>query len=163
MKHDTDPTPCEIRRATLDDLDAIVTIESLSFSSPWPRSAFVGEIKARSWSNVFVAESDGRIVGFMVYWSVVGELHLLNLAIHPSWRRRGIGARMVASLVESAQNDAQREILLEARVSNHGARRLYESFGFKELTTRKGYYADNGEDAIVMGLTIETDPEDSSA
>jgi [ribosomal protein S18]-alanine N-acetyltransferase len=161
MTHEDDRNTCRIRRATLADVDAIMGIESLSFSTPWPRSAFVGEIKAHSWSHVFVAELGDTIVGFMIYWTVVGEIHLLNLAVHPSMRTKGIGTLMVERLIANAREQAQQEIILERRESNHTARRLYERFGFRNVTRRKGYYADNGEDAIVMNLTLEdSDPDD---
>lgn len=154
-KQDKHREPCKVRRATLLDLDAILSIESISFSSPWPRSAFMAEIKAHSWSNVFVAEQEGTIVGFMVYWSAVGELHLLNLAVRPEIRKQGIGSFMVETLIETATKQGNHEILLEARESNYSARRLYEGFGFENLAKRQGYYTDNGEDAIVMGLLLE--------
>ena len=141
-----------IRVATVRDLNAIMNIESLSFSTPWSRQAMAQEIETRDWSRVAVATVKQEIVGFMVYWVVVDELHLLNLAVHPKRRRRGIGRAMVRHLVELAKDNYLTTLFLEVRVSNQSAQKLYWEFGFKPVAVRQNYYSDDGEDAIVMCL-----------
>ncbi len=143
-----------LRPATLHDLDGIMAIEQISFSAPWPRTAFAEEIEGRSWSRVIVAEENDRVVGFIVYWIITTELHLLNLAIDPQWRRRGIASSLVEHLVERGRKERRTEILLEVRITNRSARDLYHRFGFRKLAVRPGYYTDNGEDALVMSLRL---------
>ena len=145
---------CELKAATLDDLDSILHIETASFAMPWPRSAFAQEIEQRSWSRVIGAFAASKLVGFMIYWLVAQEMHLLNLAVHPNWRRRGIGRQLIEYLLADAAREQRNAILLEVRTSNHAALELYRRFGFEDLTVRPGYYADNGEDALVMLLEL---------
>ncbi len=145
-------TAPRIRVASLGDLDAIMDIETLSFTTPWSREAMVQEIEQRDWSRVVVATVEKKTVSFMVYWVVVDELHLLNLAVHPKWRRRGIGRAMVRYLAELAEENYLTTLFLEVRVSNKAAQKLYWEFGFKPVAIRQNYYSDNGEDAIVMCL-----------
>ena len=141
-----------IRVATIHDLSAIMDIEHLSFTTPWTADAMEQEIESRDWSRVIVATVEGEVVGFMVYWVVVNELHLLNLAVDPTWRRRGIGRAMVRYLVELAEDNYLSSLFLEVRVSNKPAQKLYREFGFKPVAIRQNYYSDDGEDAIVMCL-----------
>jgi ribosomal-protein-alanine N-acetyltransferase len=150
-EHDAMTAP-RIRVATLRDLNAIMDIEALSFSTPWSAEAMAQEIERRDWSRVIVASVEGEVAGFMVYWVVVNELHLLNLAVHPDWRRRGVGRSMVRFLVEIADDSYLPSVFLEVRVSNKPAQKLYREFGFKPVAIRQHYYSDDGEDAIVMCL-----------
>ena len=147
-----------LRPATLSDLDAMVKIEQSSFPAPWPRSVIAGEIDGRSWSRVTVVTCDNSLVGYMVYWIVTTEVHLLNLAVDPGWRRSGVANQLLSHLIETSRNQKLEEILLEVRVSNDAARNLYRQFHFEELGTRPNYYSDNHEDAIVMALQLSSDP-----
>ena len=142
----------EIRQADPADLDDIFAIERSSFRSPWPKSALGDEIEKRSWSRVVAACSAHRLVGFMVYWTVIDELHLLNLAVDPRWRRRGVGAALLEHLVEMGLEEHRAAVLLEVRASNHAAIQLYQRYGFTAMGVRRGYYSDSGEDALVMSL-----------
>ena len=146
------------RPAALEDMEDILRIEQASFPSPWPRSVIAGEIDGRSWSRVTVATCENSLVGYMVYWIVTTEVHLLNLAVDPSWRRSGIAAWLLSHLIETSRGQNLEEILLEVRVSNEAARNLYRRFHFEELGTRPNYYSDNHEDAIVMSLQLTSDP-----
>jgi len=145
-----------IRPATLVDVDAILAIERASFTEPWPRSAFVSEIEGRQWSRVPLLFHQGVLVGFMVHWIVTTELHLLNLAVASTWRRRGVAHRLVEHLITTAKRDKCTAIHLEVRISNEVARRLYRGFGFESVGIRPGYYPDNGEDALLMSLQLDT-------
>ncbi|MCP4602671.1 MAG: ribosomal protein S18-alanine N-acetyltransferase [Proteobacteria bacterium] len=144
-----------IRAATLNDLDAILAIERSSFAFPWPNSAFTEEIEGRSWSKVVAADCDDKLVGFMIYWIVANEFHLLNLAVDPAWRRRRIAYGLVQSLIGSAKAEKRARVLLEVRVSNQAALELYKHFRFEPLAVRPGYYSNNGEDALVMSLQLD--------
>jgi [ribosomal protein S18]-alanine N-acetyltransferase len=140
----------QFRPATLDDIPAIMAIELASFSSPWPEEAMIEELDVREWSRVRVVDRGGAVVGFMIYWVVVDELHLLNLAVHPDHRREGVAGLLVAELIEAARKERCRGITLEVRTRNTPARKLYERAGFLQAGLRRGYYADSGEDAVIM-------------
>ncbi len=153
------PRPaCEIRCATLDDVDAIFAIEIVSFSCPWPRDAFETEIDKQAWSRVVVAQQDGVVVGFMVYWLVVDEMQLSNIAVLPMMRRRGVARALLDYLIWDGVEAGKRVLFLEVRTSNEAAINLYRNYGFIDLDMRKGYYADNGEDALVMVLKLNEMP-----
>ncbi len=140
-----------VRGARSEDLDAIMEIERACFGSPWPRRAMREEIsRLRIWSRAEVAMLEGEVGGFSVYWVVATELHLLDLAVAPKFRRRGVARALVEHMLE--REDGIDLVVLEVRKSNSAARGLYRSFGFAELGVRERYYADDGEDAIVMGL-----------
>jgi ribosomal-protein-alanine N-acetyltransferase len=140
-----------IASSTEADLDAIMAIEKLSFPTPWARQAFSEEV-ARPWARLEVLRrmKTGDVVAFCNYWLVADELHILNVAVHPDERRRGHAARLLEHILSEASRNKTRVVLLEVRLSNHAARTLYRKFGFREVGTRPRYYADNGEDALLM-------------
>jgi ribosomal-protein-alanine N-acetyltransferase len=151
MQMRNSPVPLTVRPATLDDLEGIMEIERASFAAPWPKSCIQEEIEnVAECSRLDVAERDGIIAGFMNYWHVEDERHLLNFAVHPRYRRGGVGKAMLACLLDAARADRARLVLLEVRFSNTAARSLYRSAGFQDFDLRKRYYSDNGEDAVVM-------------
>ena len=145
-----DRAAVRLRAAIMADLPEILRIEHACFSAPWPEAAFVEEIEGRAWSRVLVAEAAGRLVGFMIYWVVDLELHLLNLATAREWRRSGVGRLLIERLIADAERGGRDSILLEVRRSNRAARRLYRSMGFIDFDIRRRYYRDNNEDAVVM-------------
>lgn len=143
---------------TFDDLEDVLGIEKLSFPSPWPRSQFEKEIK-NQFSNKFTAKitQDGRktVAAYIIFWVVADEAHILNIAVHPDLRRRGIAKRLLVFTLGQLEEIGTREVFLEVRRSNVRAQRLYMGFGFKVIGVRKGYYGDNKEDAIVMALSMK--------
>ena len=141
-----------VRRATLADVGSIMEIERASFSSPWPESAIEEEIERRNWSRVALAVTGNEVVGFIVYWVVDKELHLLNLATRPEWRRRGVARRLIDHMIAEGRRRELWQVVLEVRESNDDALQLYEGYGFVRVGRRPRYYTDNGEDAIVMSL-----------
>ena len=143
--------------ANLSDLDAIFKIEQLSFPTPWPRSVIAGEIDGRSWSRVTVATHGDTLLGYMVYWIVTTEVHLLNLAVDPGQRRNGIAKKLMIYLIETSRSANLKEILLEVRLSNLSGKNLYRQLGFEEIAIRPKYYSDNQEDALVMLLQLDKD------
>ena len=100
-------------------------------------------------SRMEVAEEPGGVTGFMIYWVIPPEAHLINLAVAPAGQGRGIGRAMVERLLAMARAEAVSQIFLEVRPSNLVAQRLYAGAGFEQIDVRRGYYADNGEDALV--------------
>lgn len=138
----------EVVAATVHDLDAIDEISRHSFKNAWPRQTFADEL-ARPHGRLIVARERG-VVGYLNYWLVTDEVHLLAIATHPDARRRGIGAELMGHLVAVATETAARLVTLEVRASNRPAIALYERFGFVTAAVRRGYYGVDGEDAVVM-------------
>lgn len=114
---------------------------------------FCQELKHRV-SSFFVAEIEGKIVGYGGFWLIFGEAHIVNLAVHPEFRGRRIGSEILTHLIHRIRKMGIVRIVLEVRDSNRPAKNLYKKFGFIPLETRKRYYDDTKEDAIVMGLTL---------
>ncbi len=131
------------------DLDQVVEIEKASMPSPWSRELFEAELK-RDMARYFVAEEDGKVAGYMGYWEAPQEAHIINLAVGPSYRNRGIGQKMMEYCMEFAKKKGAGLATLEVRESNEAARRMYEKCGFRFVAIRKKYYSDNQEDAVVM-------------
>ena len=136
------------------DLSDVLAIERASFSMPWSRGAFLYEIEQNQVARCWVARANGRVVGYICLWEVADELHVTNVAVHPEARRHGIGRSLLESVFERARASVARIVLLEVRPSNAEALALYESFGFRVVGRRQGYYYDTGEDALVMEATI---------
>ena len=144
-----------IQPLTPADLNAVVEIERLSFRTPWLRQAFEEEM-ARPWARVEVLRDGvtGQAVAFADYWLVADELHILNIATHPEARRQGHGARLLRHVLEQARLASYRTVELEVRRSNLAAQALYHRFEFRQVGVRPRYYEDNGEDAILMTLSL---------
>lgn len=143
------------------DVPCIVEIERMSFSTPWSETSFYNEIyNPRSTAKVAVIEeacSMQRVVGYICANQVADEGHILNLAVHPDFRKKGIANALVKNILEDLKGNACRFLYLEVRTSNHAAKKLYEGFGFKVIGTRKGYYNEPIEDAVIMMLEISPD------
>jgi ribosomal-protein-alanine N-acetyltransferase len=150
-----------VEYADLDDLPAIYEIETRSFPTHWSYKVLRDEVRrARPHSRVLVARCGDRVVGFAIYWIVVDEVHLLNFAVHPAYRRLGIARRMLDAVLAEARRIGLLRATLEVRVTNDGAIALYTEAGFVTVAMRRGYYQDTGEDAYVMWMDIaaETTP-----
>lgn len=150
-----------IRPAGLADVKAIHRIETLSFLTRWSRWSFYSEL-LNPLSTTLVATLAGdpsQVVGYLIYWVAAGEMHILNLAVHPRWRRRGVARLLLTTGLEQARERGARTAWLEVRPSNLPALALYESLGFVPVGRRPGYYEDTGEDALILELTLA--PEES--
>lgn len=132
------------------DLDEVLEIERASFGMPWSRGAFVYEIERNRVARCWVVREDGQVVGYVCLWEIADELHITNIAVHPIRRRRGIARTLLASVLEGARQRLPSVVALEVRPTNLEARALYESFGFRVIGRRRGYYYDTGEDALIM-------------
>ena len=145
-----------VRPAAAADLAAVERIERASFSDPWSRQALFGELLADAMRLPLIAELDGEVCGFLMAWRVVDQLHVLNIAIAPGLRRRGVGTALLLAAARRARADGLQEITLEVRAGNRAARRFYRRHGFAETGLRPRYYADNGEDAVIMTCAVPT-------
>lgn len=140
----------------VEDLDEVLQIERASFSMPWSRGAFTYEIERNRVARCWVTREDDRVAGYLCLWEVADELHITNVAVHPAYRRRGIGRAMLAAVMEDAVRRSLSLVGLEVRPTNAEARALYESFGFRVVGRRRGYYYDTGEDALIMEARLPT-------
>jgi [ribosomal protein S18]-alanine N-acetyltransferase len=141
----------------IDDVPEVMAVDRHCFRSPWSENAYQSELK-NSVAFYLVARCDGVLVGFGGAWLVMDEAHVTTLGVHPEYRGRGIGERLfVAILAEAIRRGVQRASL-EVRESNESARRLYEKYGFTPVARRRGYYSDNGEDAVVMWVDSLASP-----
>ncbi|MGE5630031.1 MAG: tRNA (adenosine(37)-N6)-threonylcarbamoyltransferase complex dimerization subunit type 1 TsaB [Caulobacteraceae bacterium] len=140
----------EIEDMKIEDLEKVMEIEHLSFAIPWSRESFESELEKNNLAKYVVAKVDGHVAAYGGVWIVLDEGHVTNIAVHPSYRGQKIGERIVQALIHTAIENNARRITLEVRESNDAARNLYKKLGFVDSGRRKGYYADNGEDAIIM-------------
>jgi len=141
------------RPMTMADIDEIMVIERSSYRFPWSQGFFLQELQVTCARSV-LAELDGKIVGYILYWQLPGMIDIHNLATHVDYRRRGIARLLLARVLVQAAAQFISRVTLEVRKSNLPAQRLYESFKFATTGLRKGYYSDNGEDALVMTLEV---------
>lgn len=146
-----------VERMRPEDLEDVLAIERVSFSMPWSRGAFLYEMEQNRVARCWVTREGARLVGYLCLWEVADELHITNIAVHPATRRRGIGRALLQTVLDEARGRGLRLVVLEVRPSNHEARTLYESFGFRVVGRRRGYYYDTGEDALVMEAGLAQD------
>ena len=142
-------TAVEMRRLRAADLDAIERVERRCYPTPWSRSMFAGEIAKPSGICLGAFEGD-ELLGYLITARYVDAWHVMNVAVDPQFRGRGLARRMLSRLMELTEGDRTRGYTLEVRVSNVVAIHLYEELGFVVTGVRRGYYTDNREDALVM-------------
>ena len=144
----SEPGTVHIRPMTRADLDGVLAIEQVSYPSPWKREHFLQEIHSHT-SFPYVAVIGELVVGYVCLMALLEEAQILNIAVAPQQRGRGV-ARMLMELAVGAARERGAEVLvLEVRESNAAAIRLYEEFGFERYSVRKGYY-EGKEDALLM-------------
>jgi len=147
-----------IEAMRLEDLEEVQRIELASFSTPWPSNAYRSELETNRLASYLVARIDDKVVGYGGMWLMVDEAHITTFAVHPAWRRRRIGERLLLAFLDLARDRRAREATLEVRLSNLPARRLYEKYGFRPVGLRPRYYSDNNEDALIMTTEPLSDP-----
>ena len=146
-----------LRAGRREDLPAVLEIERRSFSHPWSLEAFVDEIRQAHSRLLLVWHENGdrsTLVGYVCRWIVAAEVQILNIAIHPDWRRRGIGRELVEAVLEEAREEGAARVTLEVRRYNNPAIGLYERLGFRRVGERRNYYG-AGEDALLMEKDID--------
>lgn len=142
------------------DVEEVVEIERASFPKPWGPAEFHKEL-GHDWSTILLAvdgkarAGKGAIAGFILYWLVHDELHILNVACAPERRRQGVARRLLAEAEARAEAANIAVLVLEVRRSNAAAQALYAGLGYERVGVRKGYYADDNEDAMVMTRTLK--------
>jgi [ribosomal protein S18]-alanine N-acetyltransferase len=131
-------------------LRSVVRIEAQVYPRPWSHSLFVSELALRSTRAYFVAKVGRDVVGYAGLMMSMTDGHVTTIAVDPSWQRHGIGMRLLLGLAREGIERGGTALTLEVRLSNKGAQDMYRRFGFVPVGVRKGYYADTGEDALVM-------------
>jgi [ribosomal protein S18]-alanine N-acetyltransferase len=149
-----------IRPLAYADLPQVIAIERRTFTTPWSLAMFVLELSKPS-GICLAAIEDQRLVGYLICSRYDQVWHLMNVAVDPDHRRRGFASGLLTEMIERAGQDSQ--LTLEVRMSNAGAIVLYEQFGFRAAGTRKRYYSDTGEDALIMWRTNEAHSDAGTA
>jgi ribosomal-protein-alanine N-acetyltransferase len=181
--------PVVVEPMRLEDIDAVLAIDRLSFPLPWSASSYRYELTQNSHSYFFVAlaspssaaaraswrarlatlfkgsaepEAVQRlVVGYAGFWYIVDEAHISTIAVHPAWRGQGVGEQLLTGLLERALDLHAVKSTLEVRVTNDRAQNLYRKYGFEEVGRRRRYYRDNGEDALLMTAELHADYRDT--
>ena len=136
----------------MDDIPAVVELDKLSFSLPWPERSFRFELTDNPASRCWVYELDGKILGMIVAWLLIDEAHIATISTHPDHRRQGIARKLLTYALRYMSREGAVSSFLEVRESNHSAQAMYRKFGYEIEGRRKRYYKDTGEDAILMSL-----------
>jgi [ribosomal protein S18]-alanine N-acetyltransferase len=139
-----------------EDMDQVMAIEQASFSMPWSKNLFLSEFRSPLVSTLMVALANDlmprRVIGYIVFWLVAKEMHILNLAAAPDQRRQGIAKKLVLAALKGAYQKGATRAFLEVRASNAAAQKLYSNLGFTGTSVRRGYYDSPVEDAVMMTL-----------
>lgn len=143
-----------VRPMKLDDLQAILEIERVSFSTPWSLESFKTELKDNEYARYLCLELNGQVIGYMGLWFILDEGHITNIAIDPKYRGQHWGEFLMRSVMGKMADQGMERMTLEVRVSNSPAQRLYKRLGFALAGVRKGYYADTREDAMIMWVEL---------
>ena len=153
----------ELRTIERHDLDAVDEIEKASYPTPWSRAMFAAELQKTGSLSLGAFRKSGELVGYLIVSRYVDAWHVMNVAVAPQFRRRGIARALLERLFEVTGSDPRRGYTLEVRVSNAEAIRLYERLGFEGRGIRRGYYTDNREDALIMWRDAATSRVDEQA
>ena len=141
------------------DMAEVLQAEQLSFEYAWTEEDFLRCLRQRNCIGM-VAEHGEKVVGFMIYELHKNKLHILNFAVHPSWRRLGVGAQMVAKLISKLSSHRRTRITLEVRETNLAAQLFFRQQEFRAVRVLRGFYEDSGEDAFLMAYRFGDDPGD---
>jgi len=148
-----------IAPASLDMLPEILFLEETCFSTPWTRKMLEAELTGNRFAHFLIARGENgsgtspqQVVGYLCFWIVFEEVRLMNLAVTESMRRRGVGTALVSKALQAGLRHAATRAVLEVRASNQAAQTLYRGMGFRHVSTRKGYYSNPIEDAVLMEL-----------
>lgn len=133
-----------------EHIEDVLVIENLSFSIPWSREAFIQEILYNQLARYLIVLDGNRAIAYGGMWLILDEAHITNIAVHPDYRGKGIGKKLMQGLIDLTQGEGIMQVSLEVRKSNVVAIHLYESFGFQVEGVRKEFYFDNHEDALIM-------------
>jgi ribosomal-protein-alanine N-acetyltransferase len=143
------PNDITVRFMEERDIEQVVLIEQDSFPAPWTEKAFLSELQNK-FATYFVMLHQEKLIGYVGMWIFAGESHITTIAVHPSYRSRGYGRILMNTALDFSREHGVDTVVLEVRMSNFHAIKLYSSLGFKKIGIRKNYYMETHEDAIVM-------------
>lgn len=143
-----------IRDMTYEDIEDVLQVDQVSFTSPWSREIYEKEMNENKFAYYFVIEESDQVIGYAGLWIVEGDAQITNIAILPKYRGYKIGEKLFGFSVQFAIQKGASRLSLEVRESNIVAQRLYRKFGLVPGGIRKGYYPDNNEDALVMWVNL---------
>jgi ribosomal-protein-alanine N-acetyltransferase len=145
----------KLKSLTLNDLTAILELDQACFGGLWTMDGYQRELNSPNSEllGLFSPVYGSKLLGMGCFWAILEEAHITILAIHPQYHRQGLGQALLYSLLQTARDRGLERATLEVRASNLAAISLYEKFGFKIAGRRRGYYQDNGEDALVLWLS----------
>ncbi len=144
------PQRMEIVPMAASDISHVLRIEHASFSTTWPSDAFFNELTTNKLAHYYVGRIDGKIMAYGGIWVIFEDSHITTIAVDPEFRGQKYGEVMLLKLIDEAIARGAAWMTLEVRESNVAAQQLYRKYGFTTVTTRKGYYSDNNENALVM-------------
>lgn len=131
------------------DLTQVLEVERLCFEQPYNRAIFIQELKIPA-AVLWVVPYRNRVVGYIDFWNVAGEMELVSIAVHPKQTGKGVGHYLMRQMIQYGLKHEAHSIILDVRHSNERAQKLYRKFGFYQVGLRKKYYSDNQEDALIM-------------
>lgn len=153
--------PVQIQPMSVQDIPIIEVLEVACFPEPWPGEMYRHELMHNRLSAYWVvrpasnsAQGAPPILAYGGYWTMGPEVHIVTVATHPDYRRQGLGRLLMEWMIERARLAGATEVTLEVRAGNVAAQALYAQMGFEVVGRRKGYYRNNGEDAILMTLFL---------
>lgn len=144
-----------IRKAQKEDVKTIRELEQICFAMPWSYDSIYHDVVENKLALYLVAETAGMVIGYVGLWKIVDEGHITNVAVAPDHRRNHVGDTLIEALLQVTGELGVKKHTLEVRKSNISALRLYKKHGFKTYGERKGYYQNNGEDALIMWRETE--------
>lgn len=155
-----DPGGVVIERITeSEDLDAVAALEAATFTNPWTREMLERELRQSDVARVYVLRlPNHRVAAFCACWVVYDEVHINTLAVDPALRRQGLATLLLRRLLDEAAKEGATGAFLEVRRSNDIAQRLYESLGFAVTGTRRNYYTQPEEDALILSKNVGVRP-----
>ena len=141
---------------SISDLEEIMVIEQASYSFPWTEGMVLSELfdNPLSFATVVRAGEDQILAAYVFMRVVLDELHILNVAVHPQWRRRGLGKELIGCVLSTALKIRVQRVILEVRASNQPAQALYQQFGFREVGSRRNYYCRPTENALLLQYDV---------
>lgn len=140
----------EIHPMQVEHLSSVLAIEAVSFPTPWTHRAYMGELTRNSFAHYFVGLIEGEVIGYIGLWIMVDEAHITTIAVSPDYRGNRLAERFIEFSEEYSKVWGAEKMILEVRVSNEAAQKVYKRMGFHAIGLRKQYYRDTLEDAIVM-------------
>ena len=140
-----------IKRMQKSDVDNVIAIEEKAYGEHhWSKESFLNELSNDLARYNCAFDNYGNLLVYSGCWQILEEVHITNIAVAPEFRRQKVGEKLLKRIIDDCYENKAKYITLEVRVSNTPAINLYEKFGFKSLGTRKGYYQNNNEDALIM-------------